>query len=408
MARSRANGEGSIFPYRNGYAAYVWVTQPDGTRQRKWAYGKTREEVHDKWLKLHAAAKRGPVKTSTPALKDYLAEWLREVVRPPEYAPLTCATYETLTRLYIVPGLGAKRLDKLTVRDVRIWLNKLRETCQCCAQGKDARRTPERQRCCARGKQHCCRRLASERTIRDAWMVLCSALTNAVTEELIQKNVAALLHVSKPRPRKVKPWTVEEARRFLESAKQDRDPLYTAYVLILVMGLRKGEVLGLRWSAVNLDAAELDISEQLQRVRRRLLHRPTKTEASEATLPLPQICIAALQTRQKEQAQSQAAMGESWSDSGFVITSRAGTAFEPRNFNRRFETRCRKAGVRQITVHTTRKTCATLLAALDVHPRVAMRILRHAQIDVTMEVYTEVSDKQTLKALKRLGKQLDT
>jgi integrase len=135
---------------------------------------------------------------------------------------------------------------------------------------------------------------------------------------------------------------------------------------------------------------------------------PTKTEASEATLPLPQICIAALQTRQKEQAQSQAAMGESWSGTGFVITSRAGTAFEPRNFNRRFETRCRKAGVRQITVHTTRKTCATLLAALDVHPRVAMRILRHAQIDVTMEVYTEVSDKQTLKALKRLGKQLDT
>jgi integrase len=85
-----------------------------------------------------------------------------------------------------------------------------------------------------------------------------------------------------------------------------------------------------------------------------------------------------------------------------------GTAFEPRNFNRRFETRCRKAGVRRITVHATRKTCATLLAALDVHPRVAMRILRHAQIEVTMDVYTEVSDQQTLRALKRLGKQLDS
>ena len=61
MARGRANGEGSIFPYRSGYAAYVWVTRPDGKRSRKWVYGQTREIVHDKWVKLHAVARRGPV-----------------------------------------------------------------------------------------------------------------------------------------------------------------------------------------------------------------------------------------------------------------------------------------------------------------------------------------------------------
>ncbi len=63
----------------------------------------------------------------------------------------------------------------------------------------------------------------------------------------------SLAHVSKPRTRKVKPWTAEEARQFLESARQDQDPLYAAYVLILVMGLRKGEMVGSPWSAVNLD-----------------------------------------------------------------------------------------------------------------------------------------------------------
>jgi integrase len=76
--------------------------------------------------------------------------------------------------------------------------------------------------------------------------------------------------------------------------------------------------------------------------------------------------------------------------------------------NRRFEARCTKTAVRQITVRNVRHTCATLLAALDVHPRVAMRILRHAQIDVTMNVCTEVSDAKTLHALKRLGRQLDS
>ena len=204
----------------------------------------------------------------------------------------------------------------------------------------------------------------------------------------------------------MKPWTAEEARQFLESAKRDQDPLYAAYVLILVLGLRKGEVVGLPWSAVDLDRGELDVGWQLQRVRRQLLHRETKTEASEATLPLPGICVTALRIREKDQAAAKAAGGASWVDSGLVFTTRAGTPFEPRNLNRRFETRCVKAGVRRITVHDMRHTCVTLLAALDVHPRVAMRILRHAQIDVTMNVYTEVSDAKTLNALKRLGRQL--
>jgi integrase len=107
-----------------------------------------------------------------------------------------------------------------------------------------------------------------------------------------------------------------------------------------------------------------------------------------------------------DQAAVKAAAGDVWAHSGLVFPTRVGTPFEPRNLNRRFETRCAKAGVRPITVHDMRHTCATLLAALDVHPRVAMRILRHAQIDVTMNVYTEVSDAKTLQALKRLGRQL--
>jgi hypothetical protein len=114
---------------------------------------------------------------------------------------------------------------------------------------------------------------------------------------------------------------------------------------------------GLPWSAVNLDRGELDTGWQLQRVRRQLLHQETKTEASEGTLPMPGICVTALRIREKDQAAAKAAAGVSWVQSGLVFTTRAGTPFEPRNLNRRFETRC-------------------------------------------------VSDAKTLKALKRLGRQL--
>src|SRR5262245_19756720 len=117
--RTRQNGEGSIFAYRNGFAAYVWVYKLDGRRGRKWVYGKTREEVHDKWIKLLARAKEGPVPTKVPTLAEYIVYWLREVVRP-NLAPGSYITYEALTRRHIVPGLGAKRVDKLQVRDVQI------------------------------------------------------------------------------------------------------------------------------------------------------------------------------------------------------------------------------------------------------------------------------------------------
>jgi integrase len=400
--RARSNGEGSIFPYRNGFAAYAWVITPSGERKRKYIYGKTREQVHDKWIGLQGQARQGPVSTKVPTLGDYLAYWLQEVVQP-NLAPATAANYDMFVRRYIVPGLGKRRLDKLTVQDVRGWLNRLRETCQCCAQGKDSARADPR--CCGVGR--CCGQLASERTTRDAWTVLRGALSNAVREEIVSRNVAALVRVPKPRSRKPKPWSVEEVRTFLESARADRDPLYVGYVLILVLGLRRGELLGLRWADVNLRTAELTVAWQLQRINGRLLHRQTKTEASEAVLPLPDICLAALQDQLACREERRAKAGEAWHSSGLVLTTRYGRPIEPRNFHRDFKARCRKAGVREVPVHTTRRTCASLLVALDVHPRVAMQILRHSQIAVTMNVYSEVSSKATRAALKRLGKQLD-
>jgi integrase len=380
MSGKRGNGEGSIYPYRNGYAAYVWVDTPDGKRKRKYVYGKTREEVHDKWIKLHAEAKKGPVATSVPTLGRYLAYWLREVIEP-NVRPLTAATYETNVRLYIIPFLGSKRLDRLTVQDLRTWMKRLGETCQCCAQHKDAKRETARQRCCAKGR--CCGKTLSKRSVNDARTILRSALANAVIEERISKNVAQLIKVSKARRKRPDPWSVEEACRVLERAEAEQDYLYAAYVLILVLGLRKGEVLGLTWSDVDLNAGELSVGHQLQRVRRQLLHSAiVKTEASEAVLPLPDICIAALRARQKAQTAARRAAGELWIDSDFVFTTRYGTPVDPRNFNREFNRRCERSGVRIIRVHDTRHTCGSLLAAMDVHPRIAMQILRHSEIAV--------------------------
>jgi integrase len=242
--------------------------------------------------------------------------------------------------------------------------------------------------------------------VKDLRTVLRSALGNAVTEEVVSRNVAVPVKLPTTRRNKRQAWTVEEARRFLESAQADGDPLYAAYVLVLVLGLRKGEVLGLCWDDVDLEGGELTINRQLQRVRRELLHRETKTAASSARLPLPDICETALRLRLKEQEADRAAADDAWQGTGFVLTSRYGTPIDPRNCNRSFDLRCAKAGVPKITVHDARRTCGSLLAALDVHPRVAMEILRHTEFSITMEIYTEVSSRDTQAALKRLGESL--
>ncbi|RBQ20469.1 site-specific integrase [Spongiactinospora rosea] len=410
--RTRANGEGSIFPYRNGYAAYVWVTTPSGERKKKWAYGKSREEVHDKYVKLLNEAKKGPVATTIPTVEKYIKYWLSEVIEP-NREPQTYAQYETLGRLYVIPALGNRRLDRLTVRDVQQWVNKLPTVCQCCEQGKDAAR-PERhsdprkrQRCCAVGK--CCKSYPSRRTIQAARNTLRAALSQAQAEEILSRNVAKMvkLPTMRKRPRARSSWSVDEARQFLESAREHEDPLYAAWVLILILGLRKGEVLGLRWEDVDLDGGELSVSMQLQRVRGQLIHKErTKTEDSTDVLPLPAICVTALRIRQKRQEAECAAREQPWTGEGLVFTTRTGRAIEPRNVNRSFAHRTTRAGVRIIRVHDTRHTCGSLLAALDVHPRTAMQILRHSQISITMDIYTQVPAEVTREALKRLGDRL--
>ncbi|MDN5760137.1 MAG: site-specific integrase, partial [Tomitella sp.] len=357
-----------------------------------------KREVQEKWVRLQSQSRRGPVATTVPRLEEFAADWLTDVVKP-NLAPSTVANYELFMRLYITPDLGRKRVDRLSVRDVRLWLNELRERCQCCAQGKDKARA--KPRCCAAGK--CCRQTASEWTVHQAWTVLRSMLSEAMRDELVTRNVAALVKVPMPRPKKPRYWTVDEARRFLESAKANDDPLFAGYVLMLVLGLRRGELLGLGWEDLDLDRGEAHIAWQLQRLGGELVRRRTKTHSSDAPLPLPDICVEALKHRHRVEDELRLAAGEAWSSSGLVLTTRFGDAIDPRNFQRAFRSSVRRAGVPVIPVHSTRRTCASLLVALDVHPRVAMAILRHSKIAVTMDIYSQVSAASTREALKRLG-----
>jgi integrase len=271
--------------------------------------------VHEKWIKLQQRAREGPVATKVPSVGEDVAYWLREIVKP-NLSPGTYVTYEVIARLYIVPGLGGRRLDRLQTREVQTWINAVGRTCPCCAQGKDARRPVKKRRCCAIGK--CCHGMPSATTIVHIRRIIRTVLSQAITDGLVTRNIGTAVKLPVVRKCKRKAWSSDEARRFLESARSDADPFYAAYVLVLVLGMRKGVLLGLTWDDVDLVNAELAIGWQLQRVGKALLHRETKSEPSDATLPLPDICVVALRQREQEEAAARTAAGAVWQGSNLV------------------------------------------------------------------------------------------
>ena len=137
MSRRR-NGEGSIYPVKGGYRGYVWCTNPAGGRYRKYVKGKTYEDTQAALAQAPGYGQAGdPSPQMCQAWRNSFSTGWKKIVQP-NLAPKTYEKYELFSRLHIIPHLGAKRLDKLQVRDIRQWLNKLSRICQCCALGKDA------------------------------------------------------------------------------------------------------------------------------------------------------------------------------------------------------------------------------------------------------------------------------
>ena len=151
----------------------------------------------------------------------------------------------------------------------------------------------------------------------------------------------------------------------------------------------------------------LRIEKQLQRVARQLLHRETKTPGSDADLPMPAVVAAALLTPSRPTERARRAAGDTWQDSDLLLTTKYGTPIRTAQLRPRPGTAASlKRAYPASPSMTADAPAASILADLDVHPRVAMAILRHAQFAVTMEIYTEVSDAATRAGLKKLGDNL--
>ncbi|MFE6906534.1 tyrosine-type recombinase/integrase [Streptomyces erythrochromogenes] len=319
----------------------------------------------------------------------------------PAHRENTHTRHTACTRLYLIPGLGKKKLTKLTAKDVRTWLNNLRTTCQCCARGLDTAR--DQPQCCAVGT--CCRKRLSPLTLSYVHSVLKSALEHAVREEEIPRNVARNVRMGTPRPRRFERLTAAEARQFLAATSDDR--LHALFELALRTGLRKGELLGLRWEDLDLAGGTASIRLTLQRTNSSgLTALPTKTQSSERRIALPTPCLRSLGQHRDRQRQECVAAGAGWKASGYVFTRPDGSPIDGATLTRHFNTVLLRASLRRIRFHDLRHSAATLLLEQGVELVVIKELLGHAHIGVTATVYAHVRLRLQRDAIDLLGNAL--
>ncbi|MEU1660636.1 site-specific integrase [Streptomyces griseofuscus] len=387
--RTRANGDGTVYQRKDSrWEAAGYVLAPGNT------LAKLTEKI--------ATSKRGlPVPSAQGSVSAYLTYWL-ENVAVHQLRENTHTRYTACVNRYLVPGLGKKKLAKLSAKDVRTWLNQLRTTCQCCARGIDARR--DEPRCCAVGA--CCSKRLSPLTLTYIHSVLKSALEHAVREEQIPRNVARNVLTGTPRPRRFEPLTADEARQFLTAARGHR--LHALFELALHTELRKGELLGLCWEDLDFDRSAAAVRRTLQRTSTGgLITLPTKTRASERHIALPARCLQSLKHHHEEQQRERHTAGTEWQDSGYVFTTPQGRLIDPTNLTRTFTTLLRKAGLRRIRFHDLRHSTATLLLEQGVELVVIKELLGHAHIGVTATVYAHVRLRLQRDAIDTLSTALD-
>ena len=215
------------------------------------------------------------------------------------------------------------------------------------------------------------------------------------------RNVAKLVKVPVPKYKVNRGLTTAQARAVLRSSATHR--LHALYVLALYLGLRRGELLGLRWEDVDLDGAKLEVVQALQRIGGELRFVAPKTDDSERTIPLPSPCVEALREHRRKQFAERSDAWPDWDDHGLVFPSRRGTPLELDNLRRSWSTIRQSAGLGPTRVHDLRHTCVTLLLDLGVPPHVVRDIVGHSDIEVTMTIYAHVSLDEKRKALRKLG-----
>jgi integrase len=370
----RGHGEGSIYQRSDGRWA-AGISLEGG--KRKTFYGKTRREVQEQLKTALHEQQKGLLATG-PQQKvgQFLTHWL-ENVHKQSIRSRTYERYEEIVRLHLVPGIGHHQLQKLSPQHLQsFYAKKLEEG-------------------------------LSATTVISFHNVLHKALETAVRWNLISRNTCDLVSPPRRKHFEIQPLGIEQVQQLLAAARGHR--LEALFILALASGLRRGELIGLKWQDINFPTGMLQVRRILTRVPSKLpgkgyVEAEPKTDKGRRSILLPPFVIEALREHRVKQLESKLKAGSAWQDHDYVFCTSIGTHLNPtRDVLDQLKALLQKAGLPDIRFHDLRHSAATMLLGMGVHPKIVQEILGHNQISMTLDTYSHVLPTMQREAMSKMN-----
>ena len=373
----RGHGEGSIYRRKDGrWTAEISL---EGGKS-KFLYGKTRKEVQEK-LKIALYEQQKGMLVTGPQQKvgQFLIHWLEDVHKHSIRAR-TYERYEEIIRLHLGPGIGHHQLQKLSPQHLQSFYNKKLE------EG------------------------LSTTTVNSFHNVLHKALETAVRWNLLARNPCDL--VSPPRRKRfeIQPLSMQQIHQLLAAARGHR--LEALVILALATGMRRGELLALKWQDLDLEKGTLQVRRILTRIPSKLPGKgfeeaEPKTDKGRRSIVLPSFTVEALKQHRLRQREAKLKAGSAWQDHDYVFCTSIGTHLNPtRDALDVLKSLLEKAGLPDIRFHDLRHSSATMLLGMKVHPKIVQEILGHSQIAITMDIYSHVLPTMQEETMSKINEAL--
>lgn len=362
---------GHIRKYKGRWAGVVELERDPvtGKRRQKWVYADTKRECEAKVNELIHMIETGTyMEPCRMTVAEYLRHWLK--IHSPNLAQNTIDGYRVTVEKHIIPELGSIPLAKLNVVHLQSFYAK--------EQSK-----------------------YSGRTAQLTHRILRKALDNAVKSQLIQKNPADLVDPPKPKKYKAKVYDEKQYLELLKAVEGTEHEL--PIVLAGGLGLRRGEIFGLRWSDVNFKKGVITIEQQLIPNSKGLIFKQPKTEDSIRTIDVPDYIMSLLKREKRKQNENKLFFGQDYKDYDLVCCKPNGEPINPGTYSNKFIKLLKRLNFEHIRFHDLRHFNATIMLKYNVPIKVASKRLGHSTTAITQDIYQHVLTDMDREASRKLN-----